>query len=130
MAGTIQCRPKRHGRGSPADIRLVDSFSASLLAGDGPDRLNTVFDELLDYMDVHFIQEVGYMKEIGYPGLYDHVALHEKMVDKLRRLYDQHSKDDASTVVAEDMAEFLENWWYAHILTEDMRYKEYAEKSE
>ena len=31
---------------------MVDSFSASLLAGDGPDRLNTVFDELLNYMDV------------------------------------------------------------------------------
>ena len=54
-------------------------------------------------------------------------AVAEKMVEKLRRLYDQHKLDDASSVVAEDMAEFLENWWYAHILTEDMSYKEFAE---
>ncbi|MDP6925907.1 MAG: hemerythrin family protein [Rhodospirillales bacterium] len=106
---------------------MVDSFSAALLAGDGPDRLNTVFDELLNYMDVHFIHEVSHMKEIGYPNLFYHVTMHEKMVEKLRCLYDQHKLDDASSVVAEDMGEFLENWWYAHILTEDMSYKEFAE---
>ena len=105
---------------------LVDGFTSTMLSDDAADRLDVIFDELMAYINDHFVREEAFMSETGFPDFVEHRTKHQKMVEKLRRLYGQHTGGDASSVVAEDMADFLENWWYAHILTEDMRYKEYT----
>ena len=65
------------------------------------------------------------MKKIGYPNIVEHHGKHAEMEDKMRALFTRYSEGDPT--VSEALGNFVEDWWYSHILKEDMKYREFAE---
>ena len=45
----------------------------------GPAPVTRTLGFLIDYTDVHFSTEEGFMSRTGYPGLETHVAKHEEL---------------------------------------------------
>jgi hemerythrin len=87
--------------------------------------LEDSFDKLIDYIDEHFAREEVFMKKIGYPNIVEHHGKHAEMEDKMRALFTRYSEGDPT--VSEALGNFVEDWWYSHILKEDMKYREFAE---
>ena len=105
---------------------LVDEFKRILSEGENAhEMLEDSFDKLIDYIDEHFAREEVFMKKIGYPNIVEHHGKHAEMEDKMRALFTRYSEGDPT--VSEALGNFVEDWWYSHILKEDMKYREFAE---
>ncbi len=105
---------------------LVDEFKAMLNSeSDAAELLDNSFDKLIDYIDEHFAREEVFMQKISYPDLVEHHGKHAEMEDRLRALFTRYREGDPS--ISEALSNFVEDWWYSHILKEDMKYKEFAE---
>lgn len=107
--------------------RLVDALNRIYDAWQshhGADELNRLFDELLDYVDGHFLREEEMLARCNYPRLdvqqSDHQVLREQVVAFRARHLDGGEPDALSA----DMARFLKNWLLDHVLGEDMLYKD------
>ena len=49
-------------------------------------QIKAILYDLHDYMRYHFDDEEAYMARIGYPGLQEHIRLHQKIVDDINNL--------------------------------------------
>ena len=77
---------------------------------------------LNDYGIEHFIYEEMYMKEQGYPELEEHIAQHNVFSNKLKDLCIGIDKETH----IKDIGEFVSDWLVKHVLSEDMKYKEFV----
>jgi hemerythrin len=82
---------------------------------------------LVDYTRFHFTREEAIMSESEYPDLKKHKATHAVMVQRTEDLSEQVRHDVEST--ADDVMEFLKNWWIDHILIKDSLYKPYLSEN-
>ena len=84
----------------------------------GKEAVSAIFEELTRHTIRHFEHEEWLMKGALYPGLEDHRAAHEFLVDKLKVFHDdfQNERIDMMSV-----ANFLVDWLLVHVLGEDAR---------
>lgn len=92
--------------------------------GDREERavLGSVLNSLVEYTSYHFAREEKLQEVAGYPGLDDHRRLHDRLsgqVEDIRRRYHQ----DAESVQADEVLNFLTSWLVDHILKQDMGYR-------
>ena len=108
------------------DIDLQHRFFASLinrLAADlrqvtDPPLRSALMQELSAYARFHFISEENLMARAGYPGLAEHRALHNRLIDELSArqtlLQLRFSAQDV-----DDTIHFLVQWFKGHTQHED-----------
>lgn len=73
--------------------------------------------ELYRYTREHFASEEALMKKVNYPGLNEHRALHDQLIEELNVIVEK-KLDTVSNLTR--MQEFLYKWLVDHILTRDM----------
>ena len=104
--------------------RTLVSIINTLFYFKSNENLSSVFPSLLqmleDYGKIHFFTEESLLKEISYPDLDHHIALHEKYAKRIRYIINNQS--NASVVNFFDVFQFLRDWWLDHINVEDRRY--------
>lgn len=76
------------------------------------------------YCIAHFGREEDLMKQAGYPGLEDHVALHNALQQKFMMLFEIYSTS-LRMADAESIVSFVGNWLAHHIMGEDAKIGEF-----
>jgi hemerythrin len=89
---------------------------------DVKEEIRTILYELHEYIQIHFRDEEAYMKEIEYPELAHHQALHEKIVENVAAIT---KNSDRLDILQTKMRVIAKRALVDHILNEDMKIKAY-----
>jgi len=106
--------------------KLIDLFNMlnhSVSAGDSPEYLSAVLEELINCTAWHFSHEERLMLKYAYAGLAEHKAEHQALINSIRALKQKIFQGNKA-LLDEDL-EFLERWLTEHILSTDMKLGSY-----
>ena len=84
----------------------------------GKEAVSAIFDELIEQTIRHFEHEESLMTNAMYPGLEDHRAAHELLVEKLKVFHDDFQSERIDMM---SVADFLVDWLLVHVVGEDAR---------
>jgi hemerythrin len=101
-------------------IEILNTLYAALDAADAALVTRRAMDQLVRYTHTHFADEERVLKEISYPDLTAHKALHDQMRRRTMAL-----SQNLNLVTARDMLVLLKDWWLEHIQGEDKNYAPY-----
>ena len=96
-------------------IKAIDYESENVRA-----HIKETIKELYEYMHTHFKDEEEYMKSIGYPGLYDHSILHDKIIEDMT-IFIKNIPSMKIEVFERTLIEYMDIWLINHILFEDRK---------
>jgi len=103
-------------------VGLLNRLVSHLAFQSDAPTLNTVFDQLRDYVEVHFTTEERiwqqYLDEDAYAASHHHA--HTGFVDEVLRLKAEEATKPLETVI-ENIVNFLTRWLALHILEADRR---------
>ena len=102
---------------------IADRLERALSDGSGAPVLSEVFDQLCDYVVLHFTAEEKIMVEAGYPGVSFHQAHHDHMRQRLFDLERRFREGDPAA--AEETLQLLRTWTREHISTADRELVQY-----
>lgn len=100
-------------------IGLTNGLNDAMAEGHGRVALNHLFVDLIHYTATHFKTEEALMDEFNYPDAENHKAEHDKLVDEVMRLQNEHVKGNV-TVTVETLT-FLRDWLVVHIMRTDKK---------
>ena len=105
-------------------LNLINRLSEELRMTTEPSRRTALIAELNAYTRFHFISEENMMSKAGYPELDEHRQQHLDLISTLnsREAMLQLRKSDES---AEDIVEFLQDWFVRHTVGEDRLFADY-----
>ncbi len=106
---------------------LINRLSDELRTVNSLDRTASLLAELNAYACFHFISEENMMSRAGYPDLDEHISHHRDLIDKLGAkgglLQVKHTEQSA-----EELIEFLIDWFLHHTIHEDRLFADYLHK--
>jgi hemerythrin-like metal-binding protein len=103
-------------------IDMIDTLFASMQAGNGRAKTESILDRLDRYALTHFQHEEEAMQVCGYPLIETHKLLHESMKQRVLVL-----RKNRGLLAERELLTFLKNWWTNHIQMEDKQYAPYLE---
>ncbi len=92
-----------------------------------PALIEAILDELLAYTRHHFAEEEAEMQRLNYPTFAAHKALHDKLAGQVES-YLREFRTNRGGISGEEVFLFCSDWLGKHILREDTRFGEYADK--
>lgn len=104
-------------------VQIINQFNESIRKGDSRAVIVHIFDRLFEYAIEHFENEEKMMKQQHYPDIEAHIDEHRKLLNTLKDL-----NKEKNYIFPTNVSSFLNNWLIDHILTTDMKYKEYFHK--
>lgn len=87
------------------------------------DMAKKLFSDLRSYTVVHFTHEEELMQAKGFPSLEEHRQTHEALKRQIREYQDRLFEE--GEVDAHKVLIFLKDWLVTHIISRDMRFKEF-----
>jgi len=102
---------------------LADRLERSIIEKSGITVLSELFEELCDYVVLHFTTEEKIMVEAEYPETSSHQAHHDRMRENLFELEKRFRSGDTSA--APDTLALLRQWAFHHIPTADRAFAQY-----
>jgi hemerythrin-like metal-binding protein len=104
-------------------IRISNSLLRAMQEGRNKNDIAKILHELREYTVFHFTNEEEYMRSIGYPDLAKHMEEHNILKRRVKDF--QHSVFIGEKVEFGPLREMLKDWLVGHILSCDLRIKEY-----
>jgi hemerythrin len=95
--------------------RVVEAIES----GRGPAPVTQTLGFLIDYTNVHFTTEEGFMSQAGYPGLDAHKGKHEELRGTVANLVQDFEEEGETHSLEGAVETFLGNWLIAHIRDTD-----------
>jgi len=103
-------------------INTINELHLAVQYGTAGDAIVPLIARLRDYAKAHFLSEELLFADLGYPGSVEHIQEHSNFIAQIEGLARQFSYNkDFMAVHIKDM---LLTWFYHHIRTKDMEYKE------
>lgn len=93
-----------------------------------PVVVGEVLSELVNYTHYHFAEEERLMAEADCPVLASHCVLHRQLTDHVGAMMAEFQAEPDGLTAAE-LFEFLSDWLFHHIRTEDMAYRPWLAKA-
>jgi len=106
-------------------LRLMLEVRAEVEGKKHDDDIRAVLSALVSYAKYHFLAEERIMLERGFPELELQRAEHRWFMEKIEQLTAAYGAGD-ETAFQKDLLEHLKAWFANHILTKDLRLKEFA----
>jgi hemerythrin len=100
-------------------IDHYNSVVEAIEARRGPAPVTRTLSFLIEYTDVHFATEEGFMTEAGYPGLDAHRAKHAKLRGTVADLVRDFEEEGETHSLEGAVDTFLGNWLVTHIRDTD-----------
>ena len=100
-------------------LSLINRVLGDLVTMEDPAYRQGVFKELSLYAHFHFVSEENMMFRAAYPQLAQHKRHHDQLIDRLNVNKLEFEKD---RVEAEELVEFLQQWFLHHTLKEDKKF--------
>ena len=98
-----------------------------VMVKDGFDHYDEIMDilqELTEYTIYHFNFEERLMEKYGYEGLDSHRIEHIFFMKKIEKVREKDI-DSKQSEISIDLVAFVSDWITSHILTTDMKYRNY-----
>ena len=89
--------------------------------------ISETFNELIQYVRVHFATEESILKKCKYPDLENHIKEHINFIEELVNIANESTEGDHS--IPDEILPFLTNWLTKHILEVDMGYSKYMKNT-
>ena len=106
----------------------VDRLHEECMASEDEKIVPETLDFLKQYAVAHFEAEEKLMREIGFPGLDDHLKLHEEFLEQYAELVEEFNELGTSQDLAEKTGEMVQSWLVNHIAEADTQYARYAQQ--
>jgi hemerythrin-like metal-binding protein len=103
-------------------IEYVNELYVAMNSPMDSEAKKRVLERLVQYTQTHFDHEEKFMREVDYPDLAVHKALHDDMRRRTIGL-----RTHLTSVTARDVLVFLKDWLLDHIQGEDKKYASYVE---
>lgn len=90
----------------------------------------STLDFLIDYTELHFATEEGFMRESGYPSLEAHKAKHEELRRAVADLGEDFEEEGSTYALGEAVETLLGNWLIDHIQSTDQFFGAYVREGD
>jgi hemerythrin len=100
-------------------IELVNRLHQGPASQMPEDQVAVIFGDLFHAISAHFALEERFMRERGYDQATQHKADHERLLDELRDIMDDHQHGEGHSV--ERLTASVEAWFVNHFKTHDAR---------
>ena len=107
--------------------KLVGLVNLLYKKSNEPDRqfVEKILNTLVEYTQTHFRDEEKILKKIHFDQFEEHQLQHKKFIKRIQEFSDKFHKSQNSKEALNEILEFLRAWLSAHILKEDMAYRDY-----
>jgi hemerythrin len=92
----------------------------------GPAPITRTLGFLIEYTDMHFETEAGFMRESGYPGMDEHLAKHAELQQTVANLVADYEEEGETAALETAVETFLGNWLLTHIRDTDQLFGAYV----
>lgn len=103
-------------------INLINRVHNAIEKSDASEVVEALLD-MKQYGQVHFKEEEELMRRHEYPGLENHIELHQGFIRKTEQFLDEIERTPLA--VSTEMSHYLMNWLITHIQTVDADYGRY-----
>ena len=112
-------------------LAVINELESRAAAAADEEAVRRTLNWLLRYAQTHFAREQAVMSSCKFPMLSEHIDEHRDFVNRVRDSIAAFDEDPqgAAVEIRDTMISYLENWWYHHILSEDMKSKPFAEQN-
>jgi len=107
-------------------FRRAERLIAALRTGDRGE-VEPLVRYLTDYVAEHFSAEERYMREIGFPGLDSHRAVHETFREDLAEMVADFRRKGPTPLVALTVHNWLSDWLRRHVSGLDVEIGRFAD---
>jgi hemerythrin len=109
-------------------IKHLNDLSQSLESGQGPAKIATTLNFLIDYTKFHFTAEEKHMAANGYPELENHQKMHEEFKTTLSNMEEELEEEGATKLLADSIDTLLVKWLFEHIRTIDVMFGKFLKE--
>ena len=101
-------------------VDLINALHSKVENDDSPETVSTFLGEVFAKISAHFALEETVMRKHGYDEYAEHKADHEKLLDDIRDIMDDHEAGHYSDV-GDQLAHAVRDWFVNHFKTKDAR---------
>lgn len=110
-------------------FKRVSNF-IQVVQGDSPweerlDEIESTLDFMQHYVIIHFADEEELQKEIGYPGLEKHKAIHEAFKAEIQKFADVVAQEGFDEEKVQEFGAKVMTWLIMHVGKEDQKIGEF-----
>lgn len=109
-------------------IKHLNDLSQSLESQQGPAKIATTLNFLIDYTNFHFTAEERHMAANGYPEFENHKKMHEAFKVSLGNLEEDLVEEGATQSLADSIDTLLVKWLFEHIREVDVEFGIFLKK--
>ncbi len=109
-------------------IKYLNDLSQALKSGQGPARIATTLNFLIDYTNFHFTAEEKHMAANNYPELENHKNMHEEFKSTLANMEEELEEEGATQLLADSIDTLLVKWLFEHIRKIDVAFGAFLKK--
>ena len=109
-------------------IKHLNDLSQSLESGQGPARIATTLNFLIDYTNFHFTAEEKHMAVNDYTELENHKKMHEEFKTTLTNMEEDLEEEGATQLLADSIDTLLVKWLFEHIRTIDVAFGKFLKE--
>jgi len=101
-------------------METINELQAELLRGCSRETLGAQLNQLLKFTSMHFQGEEQLMEQLGFPGLAEHRAEHQRLLAQIRE--SSHRVHRNGDVQVRTLLQFLRDWYLEHFEGPDQEY--------
>ena len=101
-------------------IELINKLHEQLVGEETSEVITDFLGEVFAQVSAHFALEESMMRKHNYDQYDDHKTHHEKLLDDIRDIMDDHEAGDYTTY-GESLSAVIHNWFVDHFQTRDAR---------
>ncbi len=102
-------------------VELINDLNEAIYTGQGCQKLETVFKEVIDYTITHFSFEEDLLRSNDYPDIMAHEKKHKELTKEAMDLQEQF--EGGNFLITMQVMNFLKDWLVTHILEIDKKYE-------
>lgn len=109
-------------------IKRLNDLNQALKSGQGPAKIASTLNFLIDYTDFHFTEEEKHMTANDYPQSAAHQKMHEEFKTTLKNVEEDLSEEGATQSLADSIDTLLVKWLFEHISTIDVAFGKFLKE--
>ena len=98
----------------------INELQAALLSGCSRETIGAHLEQLLNFTTMHFQGEERLMEQLGFPGLTEHRAEHQRLLAQIQE--SSHRVQRNGDVPVRTLLQFLRDWYLEHFEGPDQEY--------
>ncbi len=109
-------------------IKHLNDLSQALSSQQGPTKIATTLNFLIDYTHFHFTEEEKHMEANGWPELENHKKMHAAFKTTLANMEEDLKEEGATQALADSIDTLLVKWLFEHIRQVDVAFGQFLKK--